>query len=85
MRPRQLLLLLAAFLLGGLVLGPWWNLSPVSQAQPAPAGKVGKYQVSASMTQATTYAILCDTETGQLWELRGGVWTPLPSPDFKKK
>jgi hypothetical protein len=50
-------------LIAGLILGLVWQRPTPGQAPLAPASKVGKYQV----TICTSAAILCDTETGDLW------------------
>jgi hypothetical protein len=88
MRARHYLLAGACFVLG-LLLAPLWHQPAGGQLPPlqgAP-GKVGRYQVSMSVWQGGIFAILCDTETGQLWQCGGGgaQWQPFNSPVHKKK
>jgi hypothetical protein len=92
---RQTLILGLIVVVGCLVLGLLWSQPLAGQAPAAPAGKVGKYQVSVCSLGAdpTRVAILCDTETGQLWQARlqppsgpGFVWQRIiGSPVQEKK
>ncbi len=69
---RQTLILGFVVVVGCLVLGFLWNQPLAGQAPAAPAapaGKVGKYQVVvASDPDGNIVAILCDTETGKVWQ-----------------
>jgi hypothetical protein len=68
---RQTLILGLVVVVGCLVLGFLSNQPLAGQAPAAPAGKVGKYQVVvASDPDGKIVAILCDTETGQVWQSR---------------
>jgi len=71
---REALILGLVVVVGCLVLGLLWNQPLAGQAPAAPAGKVGKYQVSVCSVPGLQVAVLCDTETGQLWQV------PLPRP-----
>jgi hypothetical protein len=95
---RQTLILALVVLVGCLFLGFLWNQPLAGQAPAAPAGKVGKYQVLvASDPAGNIVAILCDTETGQLWQSRApgpsltrrlqidGQWQPTLSPVQEQK
>jgi hypothetical protein len=86
MRARHYLLAGACFVLG-LLLAPLWHQPAGGQLPPLAVGpgKVGRYQVSMAMSQGGMNAILCETETGQLWWYLGGKWQPMDSPVHKKK
>lgn len=89
MRQRLALLISPCILLGCLILALFLNQPSVGQAPAAPAGKVGKYQVSVALTDVTVLAIMCDTETGELWRSSlpkvAPQWTPIDSPVQQKK
>ena len=78
---RQTLMFLLVVVMGCLLLGVLCRQPSAGQAPTAPAGKVGKYQVSVcSMGQGnltSRMAVLCDTETGQLWQV---LLPPPPGP-----
>src|ERR1700730_16426223 len=89
---HQLVPIGTCVLLGCVVLGVFLSQRSVAQPAAGPTGKIGKYQVSITMTvgptrSLLTQAILCDTETGQMWQrsvvgAEGGEWSPLSSPVY---
>jgi hypothetical protein len=91
------IVLIALCVFAGVVtLAPFLG-APSAGQPPAGTGNVGKYQVSVSTVQAPGSglhgrAILCDTETGQLWESAipnpgspKWVWAEMPSPIKQNK
>ena len=81
---RQTLMFLLVVVMGCLLLGVLCRQPSAGQGPTAPAGKVGKYQVSVCVIQSTQYrtAVLCDTETGQLWQAALPE-LPRPSKDWQ--
>jgi hypothetical protein len=84
---RQTLILGLVVVVGCLVLTCLWNQPLAGQAPAAPAGTVGKYQVVVASDQVVNMVILCDTETGRVWQitlkpthLPAAFWESLGSP-----
>jgi len=98
---RQTVLFAVILFVGIFILGLVWNPPSVGQAPLGPAGrqafeaqagKAGKYQVAiGSLGAGNVVVILCDTETGQLWEKMDHPntaqvrWQPVSSPFAKQK
>jgi hypothetical protein len=94
---RQTVSLCIVLLVGCLILGLLWNSPSQGQGPAAQAGKVGKYQVAVVITRpGEMTVILCDTETGQMWQNSSGpggdilparknFWNQIASPVPKKK
>ena len=90
MRQRFALLISVCIVVGSLILALFLNQPSVGQAPAAPAGKVGKYQVSVALTDRSALVIMCDTETGELWRCTLATkvalqWTPIDSPVQQKR
>jgi hypothetical protein len=68
---RRTVSLCVVLLLGCLLLGLIWNSTSQGQGPAAKAGKVGKYQVTTAIFKDYLAIIVCDTETGQIWEKFG--------------
>jgi hypothetical protein len=73
-----------------LTLGFLLGQPSAGQAAPAlpPEAKPGRYQVAGVQSQqGLCHAILCDTQTGQMWysDKLGGVWFEWESPVTEKK
>jgi len=90
MRHRYSLAIGICIALACLTLGFLLGQPSAGQAAPAlpPEAKPGRYQVAIAHGQGVCITVLCDTQTGQMWEkydVGDRDWSSVTSPVTEKK